>query len=398
MPYDQKRIGVIRFHENFDDVGNNTIGVSKGFKFAKNIPMRLILVFAFVSLLSTGLINAQGHVPILTELEGDTLISRLEEEFKPFAVLSYKDARDIMYRELYNKNDSVFCVYTGHRVYLDPNTGDAVAYVFRNGDADGINCEHTYPQSLGAREGNARSDMHHLYPTRVAVNTTRSNLPFGEIDDNETLRWFYQNIDMNQIPSQHIDLYSEWSKSRFEPREDHKGNVARAIFYFATIYRQQADLAYFEEQRAELCKWHSLDPVDEREWTNNQTIATYQSNKPNPFILDCTLAYRCYCPDDPPCVPQTGVTYNLELPCNAIQLDSSGKRWSVKCDTGGPALIRILDLQGTEVFRINLKPDHNINKEINISRQLAGGMYVFHMTDPSTGKILAVEKFVVTDR
>ncbi|MEY3053095.1 MAG: hypothetical protein RLY31_2880, partial [Bacteroidota bacterium] len=92
-----------------------------------------------------------------------------------------------------------------------------------------------------------------------------------------------------------------------EPREDHKGNVARAMFYFYTMYREQADDAdpdFFDLQRETLCQWHYADPVDSLEHARSLMIAAYQDGLANPFVLDCTTATRSYCSDNPqPCTP-----------------------------------------------------------------------------------------------
>ena len=47
----------------------------------------------------------------------------------------------------------------------------------------------------------------------------------------------------NSIPNQFIDEYSEVDNDneKFEPREDVKGNIARSMFYFYTIYNNVAD-------------------------------------------------------------------------------------------------------------------------------------------------------------
>ena len=66
---------------------------------------------------------------------------------------------------------------------------------------------------------------------------------------------------------------------RFEPREVHRGNVARALFYFSVIYDQPIEP--FEE--VVLRQWHIDDPVDQRERERNQKIATIQLSR-NPFI------------------------------------------------------------------------------------------------------------------
>lgn len=221
------------------------------------------------------------------------LVQKLVQNFKPATVLDYSQARIKMYKEIYNVHDSVECVYSGHRLYLDPVSGDPIGYLIKNGNENGINCEHTFPQSKGAEVGNARSDMHHLYPARAAVNEARSNYPFGEIQDTRTDRWFYRSYSQTTIPVQGKDSFSESITGMFEPREIHKGNVARAIFYFFTMYELQADRAFFESMKPTLCQWHVNDPVDSIEWVRSQWIGQYQELKPNPFVLDCSLPFRC---------------------------------------------------------------------------------------------------------
>ncbi|MBI5915281.1 MAG: endonuclease [Bacteroidetes bacterium] len=232
------------------------------------------------------------HQSVFPALTGDELLDNLVTDFKPTSLLPQAAARDTLFGKIYRYHDSLTCVYTGYRIYLDANE-DPTQAAF----AKGINTEHTFPQSLGAT-GVAEGDMHHLYPTREDANAARGNSPFAEIADNQTEEWYYLGQQTTSVPGSNIDLYSEWENGFFEPREDHKGNVARAMFYFYTMYKAQADLAnstFFESQRPTLCAWHFLDPVDGAEWDRTWRIAPYQSGKPNPFVLDCTLPERCYC-------------------------------------------------------------------------------------------------------
>lgn len=258
-----------------------------------------IATIATISVLTTTTLHAQYHEPVFPALEGDELLEQVITVYKPLSVLPFAQSRDTLFSRVYSQNDSLTCVYTGFTIYLDPAL-DPTTAAFMNGGPNGLNTEHTYPRGKGADTGNAEADMHHLYATRIDVNAAREDLAFGEIPDNETEKWFYQGIMSANIPTTNIGQYSEVSDDRFEPREDHKGNVARAMFYFYTMYRLQADLAdnqYFPEQRADLCQWHALDPVDEAEWMRTHLIAPYQNGKRNPFVLDCTLAERIYCPE-----------------------------------------------------------------------------------------------------
>jgi hypothetical protein len=148
--------------------------------------------------------------------------------------------------------------------------------------------------------------MHHLYPSRVKINSDRGNHPFGESQDNLTDKWYRNNEELNSKPSINIDEYSELYLSSienlFEPRENVKGDIARSMFYIYTFYsktllaKQPDTDIFFETQRNTLCDWHFADPVDEKEWNRNLKISSYQG-KYNPFILDCTVAQRLYCQD-----------------------------------------------------------------------------------------------------
>ncbi|RMG68541.1 MAG: T9SS C-terminal target domain-containing protein, partial [Calditrichaeota bacterium] len=238
------------------------------------------------------------HTPeLFPGVVGQPLLDSLVAHFKPAHVLPYSQARDTLFARIYLENDSLRGVYSGYTIWLDPNQ-DPTTFAFQHH----INTEHTWPQSKGAGSGNPRSDMHHLFPVRDNVNSARGNLPFAEIDDAETDRWYRRSQVLQSIPSQFIDEYSEKDNDqpRFEPREDHKGNAARAMFYFYTMYRAEADAAdptFFPLQKAVLRRWHSLDPVDSLELVRTFKIATYQDGKPNPFVVDTTLVRRAYFPE-----------------------------------------------------------------------------------------------------
>ncbi len=254
--------------------------------------MKIAYFFVFLPLLSG--LTAQD---ILPGLQGQALLDALAAEYRPTTVLDYNDARDFMYGELDVVNDSIFCVYTGFGIQRTPGLPPRTDAFNK-----GINTEHTWPQGFGAGEGSPRSNLHHIFPTRIDVNGDRGSLPFGEIADGQTSRWYYLGQSQATIPPLAIrDLYSELlSNERFEPREDHKGNVARAMFYFYTIYRSESDAEdpnFFPPQIQTLCDWHALDPVDARELARTEAIASRQDGKVNPFVVDCNLLARTHCPD-----------------------------------------------------------------------------------------------------
>lgn len=231
--------------------------------------------------------------PINSEVTGIKLLQEIAFEYAPKKSFSYKQVRDIMYTKIDNHDGVVEGIYTGYSINLAPNSSNPRQIAYQND----INAEHIYPQSKGA-VGAGKSDLHSLFPAYEPINTERSNNPFAEINDSLTNKWWLKNQMLFNKPITEIDNYSEsLTGSKFEPRENKKGDVARAMFYFYTIYRSEADEFdpdFFPEQKEILCQWNIADPVDDLEITRSHLIAKYQGNE-NPFVIDSTLAARTYC-------------------------------------------------------------------------------------------------------
>ena len=189
--------------------------------------------------------------------------------------LGYSTARMYMYNYIDNKNNTITDVYGG---YVQPWT-----YGGTGTNPAPINAEHTVPQSFFGSSEPMQSDIHHLFPCYGNWNSTRSNYPFADINDNSTAKWMYLDQSQTTIPSSNIDAYSEYASSQFEPREEQKGNTARAIFYFYTMYPTQAGNMSSVGDINTLFQWHLQDPPDADEIQRNQDIETYQGNK-NPYV------------------------------------------------------------------------------------------------------------------
>ena len=199
-------------------------------------------------------------------------------------------------------------MYTGHTLYLDPDEDPTKQACNGDGDSNpsscsgaaNINTEHIWPQSKGAGSGDARQDMHHLRPSRGDANTARSNYPFAEVSSAITDRWFCGSDTYTSEPSgEMVDTCSEvdYGVDIFEPREDFKGNIARAALYFYTMYKTEADAAdplFFDAQKDVFREWHMADAADGLEILHTNRIAPYQGNKANPFVIDPTLVDRAY--------------------------------------------------------------------------------------------------------
>lgn len=137
----------------------------------------------------------------------------------------------------------------------------------------GLNTEHTWPQSKFSNsfpKPVQKSDLHHLFPTLNKINSERGNLPFAEV---------YHGIDLSCEESQSGSNVQTRAGTYFEPPDDHKGNVARAMFYFSVRY----DIAIDPVQEYFFRQWHILDPVDALEKQRHEGIYNVQHNR-NPFI------------------------------------------------------------------------------------------------------------------
>jgi len=224
-------------------------------------------------------------------LSGDALIDYLIDNYKPSNVLSYNNARDVLYAEVDKINGEVKAVYTNYAVQL-PTDVDPSTHLYENG----IDCEHVWPQSLYEGTAPMKSDMHHLRPCKTNVNSSRGHNPFGEVNTNQN-HWYWLEYDLTNPPTQNIDEYSESASNLFEPREDMKGDIARTIFYFYTMYSNVADDNFFEIQKDILYDWHQIDSITSEEIIRTNKISEYQ-DYPNPFIIDDSLIQRCYFPQE----------------------------------------------------------------------------------------------------
>lgn len=171
-----------------------------------------------------------------------------------------------------NNSNNVILLYTGRSQSKFTN----------GGNVNDWNREHVWAKSHGdfGTSMGAGTDLHHLRPTDVSVNGTRSNLDFdnGGNEHSEASGNYYDS--------------DSW-----EPRDSVKGDVARMLFYMAVRYEGdsgEVDLelnnkvnngtAPYHGKLSVLLQWHKQDPVDNFERTRNEIIYTdYQHNR-NPFI------------------------------------------------------------------------------------------------------------------
>jgi endonuclease I len=161
-------------------------------------------------------------------------------------------------------------------------SGTSRAKSLNGGNPDDWNREHVWAKSHGdfGTATGPGTDIHHLRPTDVTVNSDRGNKDF-DLGGTQSV----------EAPGNYTDADS------WEPRNADKGDVARMIFYMAIRYEGGDGFANLEVndsvsngtnpyigKLSVLRQWNIQDPPSTFEKRRNQVIYdTYQHNR-NPFI------------------------------------------------------------------------------------------------------------------
>ncbi|NVO18467.1 MAG: endonuclease [Bacteroidetes bacterium] len=162
-----------------------------------------------------------------------------------------------------------------------------------NSEGDCYNREHSWPSSWFNDASPMYTDLFHLIPADGYVNNRRGNYPFGTVS-NPT----WTSLNGSKVGSCSAAGYSGVV---FEPRDEYKGDFARAYFYMATRYENVISTWHSNDANAEavlqansypvfepwflnlLGAWNIADPVSQKEIARNDAVYAIQNNR-NPFI------------------------------------------------------------------------------------------------------------------
>ncbi|WP_420856025.1 endonuclease I family protein [Streptomyces nanshensis] len=188
--------------------------------------------------------------------------------------LSYDEVWDALKETDKDPDNSgnVILLYSGESESADNN----------GGGVDQWNREHTWAKShgdFGTSEGPG-TDVHHLRPANVKVNSIRGNKDFDEGGE-----------EVEGAPGNKTDDDS------FEPRDEVKGDVARMILYMDVRYEGDDEYPDLEAndkvdngsapnigKLSVLKKWSDEDPPDKFEQNRNQVIFDKFQHNRNPFV------------------------------------------------------------------------------------------------------------------
>ncbi|EKA62776.1 endonuclease I [Janibacter hoylei PVAS-1] len=206
-------------------------------------------------------------------LTGSALKSRLHDIISTHTVLSYDQVWDGIKDVDEDPQDtsSVVLLYKGTS---SPKSNNG-------GGVDNWNREHVWAKSHGdfGTSNGPGTDLHHLRPTDVTVNSDRGNL------------------DFDNGGSENGEAAGNYSDSdSWEPRDEVKGDVARMIFYMAVRYESgdRIDLEVNDQvnngsnpymgRLSVLKQWSQEDPPDAFEQRRNERIFDNWQGNRNPFI------------------------------------------------------------------------------------------------------------------
>ena len=261
----------------------------------------------------------------------------------------------------------VTCVYSGeNKIYTEP-------FDFTD---NGYSREHTYCHSWmptnPAQNLPEYSDYHHLFPSNLNnANILRSNNPLGEVV-NETSSFLGCKSGTNAN-----------GQTVFEPRDEHKGDAARAIMYEAICYTTVSGNSWAlpnSQDQMILKQWHFQDPPDNWEIARNDFIDSLQGNR-NPFVD--SIDYVCF-------IDFSNMTYDASacVPSSVEELLNKGfvaypnpanEKLNLHVDATTISSYQIIDFLG----RVVLSSDVNNLKLVkaNIS-SLKSGAYLVKVQTP----------------
>ena len=184
--------------------------------------------------------------------------------------------------------------------------------------AAGCNVEHSFAKSWwGGSENDAYKDCYHLNPSNSTANGSRSNYPLGVPVKDFKDPSVTGSLKVGKRT--HATLGDHYV---FEPKDEYKGDFARAYFYMATCYgkdlngnidpvctkykgwrldnkdvgsmfaMQNDTYLEFQDWEIEvLLAWHRMDPVSGKELQRMNAVSNFQHNR-NPFIeYPCLAEY-----------------------------------------------------------------------------------------------------------
>lgn len=261
----------------------------------KKIYIFLTLIIAAVTLNA----QPQGYYTGTEGLTGNSLKSALHNILTNDDHTSYSGLWGAYQQTDRKPNGKVWDIYSdipnGTPPYQFDFGSDQCGNYSNEGDC--YNREHLWAQSWSNNDGTNKTDLHHVFPTDGYINNRRGNYAFGEVSN---ASWTSRNgskLGNNKI--------SGFNGTVFEPIDEYKGDIARALLYVSVRYYQE-DSGWSNSDMTNksvikdwalnmLLRWHEEDPVSQKEIDRNDAVYSIQRNR-NPFVDYPEFVHRIWDP------------------------------------------------------------------------------------------------------
>lgn len=246
----------------------------------------------------------------ITDLSGNKLRTSLSDIIDEHTSINYNDAYDWMaitdrdwiqsplsenelasydFSNLTNDNPVMHLMYRNDN-YL-PSASRYYEHLSFDKKTISFDREHVWAQSRGGFRTSAGmgTDMHHLFASDERNNQNgHGNSDFGNVDEVSS-----QIGDTDYNNTGKTGTQNGSSVTVYEPHDDVKGDIARALFYMAVRYDETLSLTSEIQNSSEegtignldvLLEWNKSDPVDVFEIHRNNLIYNNIQHNRNPFI------------------------------------------------------------------------------------------------------------------
>ena len=250
-----------------------------------------LLFFLLIPLLIQAEEMPVGYYDAIDGKQDSVLKSTLGQIIRPHTAIPYGSGADKTWGVFYysDQDEEGYCM----DMYCDKwkkftSVGAVVS---------GCNIEHSFAKSWwGGSKNDAYKDCYHLNPSNTTANSSRSNYPLGVPTQNLKDQSVTGSLKVGKA------TYEGETFWVFEPKDEYKGDFARAYFYMATCYgdeltwrldnkdvgskyamRNDSYLEFRDWEIEVLITWHRQDPVSEKETKRMDAVSDFQHNR-NPYI------------------------------------------------------------------------------------------------------------------
>ena len=251
----------------------------------------LSIFFLLIPLLLQAEEMPVGYYNAIDGKQDSVLKSTLGQIIRPHTAIPYGSGAESTWGVFYysDQNEEGYC--------MDMYCDSWKKFTSVGAVVSGCNIEHSFAKSWwGGSKNDAYKDCYHLNPSNATANSARSNYPLGVPTKDLKDQSATGSLKVGRA------TYEGETFWVFEPKDEYKGDFARAYFYMATCYgdeltwrldnkdvgskyamRNDSYLEFRDWEIEVLLTWHRQDPVSEKETKRMDAVSDFQHNR-NPYI------------------------------------------------------------------------------------------------------------------